>query len=132
MSTANVLRRSLHFAAVGLVGDLIAWPVWWYTRGLARVASTLVMVIRAEARRLNLRVWLVNLWSPMYGQSDWQGRAISVVMRLIVLVFRLLVLTIWSLGLLLLLASWVLLPPVILWQISTQLIGIGGWGQVYD
>ena len=130
MTSGGVVQRSIRFVAIGLVGDLIAWPVWWYTRGLIRVARALVTVIRTEARRLSLRVWLANLWSPMYGQSDWQGRAISVVMRLMVLVFRLLVLMLWSLGLSLLLVAWVLLPPVILWQISLQLIGIGGWGGI--
>ncbi len=130
MVHASVVSSSLRFVALDLVGDFITWPVWWYTAGIRGVMDYLIRSVRAEAARLSLRVWLANLLQPMFGQSDWQGRAISVVMRLIVLMFRLTVLAVWLAGLSLLLLVWLLLPPAVLYQIAANLWAIPPWGEL--
>lgn len=128
MAHTSVVRSSLRFVAFDLVGDLITWPLWWYTVGVRGVLEYLIRQVRAEARRLSLRVWLANLFEPMFGQSDWQGLTISVVVRLIVLVFRVVVLAVWLIGLSALLLGWLLLPLAALYQIAVNLWAIPRWG----
>lgn len=44
--------------------------------------------IASYAKSLALRVWIKNLFVPMYGMYDWQSRLISFFMRLAQIVFR--------------------------------------------
>ncbi len=132
MVHTSVVRSSLRFVVLDLVGDFITWPLWWYTAGVRGVLDFLIRQVRTEVSRLNLRVWLANLFEPMFGQSDWQGRAISVVMRLVVLGFRVIVLAVWLIGLSLLLLLWLLLPLAALYQIAVNLWGIPQWVEPID
>lgn len=73
---------------IDLVGSVAWFPVWWYTTGLQRVIESSVNAIRYRVRSYALRVWIRNFFVPMYGQYDWTGRLISLLMRFVVLVFR--------------------------------------------
>lgn len=128
MPATGVVRSSLRFVTIDLVGDLVTWPLWWYTAGVRGVLDFLIRQVRIEAARLSLRVWLANLFEPMFGQADWQGRAISVAVRMIVLVFRVIVLAVWLVGLSLLLVIWLLLPVAAFYQIAVNLWAISQWG----
>lgn len=75
-----------------LFGDLlgsVAWfPVWWYTKGLSGVIQKVGAALRYRARAYAFAIWLKNLFVPMYGQRDLAGRAVSVFMRMVVLIGR--------------------------------------------
>jgi hypothetical protein len=116
------------FAQVGhalllAVLDAITFPWWWYTRGLKRVLGWGGRTLKGWERAVGLRLWLKNLFVPMFGQTDWQGRIISFFMRLAVLFGRTLQVVFGSLAVLLILAIYLMLPPFVLWQIVLALLG---------
>jgi hypothetical protein len=75
-----------------LFGDLlgsVGWfPVWWYTQGLGLVLRKIDVALRYRARSYAFSIWVRNLLVPMYGQSDLMGRAVSIFMRIVVLIGR--------------------------------------------
>ena len=75
------------------------------------------------AASLSLKIWLKNLFVPMYGQYDLAGRIISFVLRIVVLFYRLVLFVIWVFVLLAMLCVWLFGPLVILWYIVFQLFG---------
>jgi hypothetical protein len=66
--------------------------------------------LAATFASLSLGVWLKNIFVPMYGQRDWESRLISVFMRSVQIVFRSLGLFIWSVGILVVCALYLLAP----------------------
>ncbi len=88
-------KKNMQIAAKGftgvvnaLVGDVVRFPVWWYTAGIVHTGSTLANAVRYYARSLGIAVWIRNIFVPMYGQNDWQSRIISVFMRSAQIVVR--------------------------------------------
>ncbi len=86
---------------------------WWYSEGLARLFEWVQQRLSYRWRALAFRFWASHLLQPMYGQSDIAGRMISVVMRFLVLIWRVFVLA----GALLLYAfalmAWFFLPAIV-------------------
>jgi hypothetical protein len=72
---------------------------------------------------LALFVWIKNIFTPMYGQYDWQGRLISLFMRIVQIIFRGFVMLICVGIAVALLIIWIILPPFVVWQIFYQIIG---------
>lgn len=64
-----------------LVRDVIAFPVWWYTEGAVYVLEQGLLWLRKQRVQLAIGLWMKNLFVPMYGQYDWQGRIMSVLIR---------------------------------------------------
>lgn len=71
-----------------LVGEVIRFPVWWYTSGVVHTVRSLFDVWEGYGRSLAIGVWMKNILVPMYGQYSIQGRIISVFMRLVQIFFR--------------------------------------------
>lgn len=76
------------FLIVDLFGSVAWFPVWWYTKGLGRVLLWVRRALQYRASSYAFRIWIKNLFVPMYGQHDWTGRLVSVFMRVVVLVGR--------------------------------------------
>lgn len=110
---------SLYFVntAFDFIREILYFPLWWYSRGLLRVYKAVLRSINNEAKNLALKIWMANLFTPMYGQYDWQGRIISFVLRIVILIGRLAVLIIWIIINLILFLIYILLPLIIVWQI---------------
>lgn len=72
----------------GVASDIILFPVWWYSRGLLLVWRWSWQTLQDYAEYFALRIWIQNLFVPMFGQYDWQSRLISVVMRIVQIVGR--------------------------------------------
>lgn len=79
-----------------LIGDVVRFPLWWYTTGVVYTATTLTNGVRYYARSLGIAVWIRNIFVPMYGQHDWQSRIISVFMRSAQIFFRGFGVCIWT------------------------------------
>lgn len=77
------------------IGDLVLFPLWWYTKGLVRTLRGIGRAIAERQQSLALLLWIANLFRPMYGQSDWQGSIISFVFRILILIWRLVFFFIW-------------------------------------
>ncbi|MBI4138934.1 hypothetical protein HY479_02175 [Candidatus Uhrbacteria bacterium] len=102
------------YVFLDLVGSIFWFPVWWYTKGLARVASLLIRWLRERSRQYGLKIWIKNFFVPMYGQYDIYGRLISVFMRTVILIGRSIALLVEALIYVIGLAIWLALPAVAL------------------
>ncbi|MBI1908195.1 hypothetical protein HYS28_02130 [Candidatus Uhrbacteria bacterium] len=95
-----------------VVVDALRFPAWWYTSGIVHTARSLVDVWRGYARMLAITVWMKNLFVPMYGQYNIQGRIISVFMRGVQIVFRGIALVVLAWVLVVLFVVYIALPVV--------------------
>lgn len=106
------------------VYDVVTFPVWWYSRGLREVFFILGRSLKHANESLGVMLWLTNLFTPMYGQRDWQGRIISFCMRCVQLVARGCVFALYSAALFVLLLLWIAAPPLAVYGIVHSVLGI--------
>lgn len=106
----------------GLVAQIAYFPAWWYSRGLLRFLKYLKNFLVERERSLALLVWIKNISIPMYGQYDWQGRLISFFMRLFQIIARGIVMLFWLVAAFAIFCLWIILPPLILYEIYFQII----------
>lgn len=102
---------------MSLILDLIYFPVWWYTEGFKKRWVFVIKQIKIGYRNLALKILLLNLFKPMYGEYSWQGRIISFFARLIMLLWRTLEMLIWIILVFSLLIIWVIAPILVIRQI---------------
>lgn len=99
--------------------DFIYFPIWWYSAGLLDLAKRLGRFLKQQEESLAFSIWLKNIFVPMYGQSDFAGRVISFVIRLVQVIYRGVALLIIALLSLLLMVFYLALPALIwlaIWQ----------------
>jgi hypothetical protein len=84
----NLFFTAIKIISIEWIGDVLYFPLWWYSKGLKKVGLWYAYTIRDIENRLGVWIWLKNLFVPMYGQQDWQGRLISVFMRIIQIIAR--------------------------------------------
>lgn len=72
------------------------FPIWWYSKGVIRWYALWYGGVIFIFKRSGVSVWIKNWLVPMFGQSDWQGRLISFVMRTIQIIIRFFALLIFS------------------------------------
>ncbi len=111
---------------VDLLGSIAWFPVWWYTKGLAIIARKAVTAMKYRSQAYAFRIWVRNFFVPMFGQADIWGRIISVFMRFVVLIGRLIAYAVeaavYSAGIVL----WLLAPPVtLLLGLQSGVFGFG-------
>jgi hypothetical protein len=120
MKASEKTQYSISFLVRELVFDVVRFPAWWYTRGLAKVGKIWLREERVVLERLSLKIWLRNMFTPMYGDYTKSGRIISFFLRIIVLFWRMIELVVWSVFFGVLLLLWVSLPPLITYAIIQQ------------
>lgn len=106
---------------LGLVFDVIYFPVWWYSRGTIQVIKGLGNMIANEEKSLALFVWVKNLFRPMYGVRGWDGYLVSFAVRLVQIIVRSIALVVWMVIALVLLIAWLVFPILVISQIFYQL-----------
>ncbi len=107
--------------------DLLYFPLWWYTSGAVASARWCVRLVASGNGHFAPGLWLANIFVPMYGQYDIEGRFISFFMRLFQVLARGLALFIWILICFILFLAWLALPVVVFygfWSIKTSTYGI--------
>lgn len=109
MSTFSL---ALKYFFIDLIGGVLRWPLWWYTKGLQLRFAWAVNSITNYGRMLALGVWIKNIFVPMFGQRDWQSRLISVFMRIVNIVGRSIALFFWTLIVIFLVGVYLVLPIV--------------------
>ena len=110
-----ILNRLLVEAAL----DILYFPIWWYTRGAGHAVLWCVNLLRNGNSSLGPGIWLRNIFVPMFGQYDWQGRIISFFMRLVNVIGRGFALVLWGFFCTLLFVFWLALPIIMVWSIFT-------------
>lgn len=68
--------------------DIVYFPLWWYSFGFFRFLKILGSFLKERWLIIGAGVWLKNLFTPMYGQSDIASRLISFFIRLFQIIFR--------------------------------------------
>lgn len=120
--TNNIVATSIKYVIVDLIGDFLYWPIWWYSKGLYQtIFYSLNQIIHLE-EMLGLRIWVKNLFTPMFGQYDIEGRLISFFMRLVQIIFRTIALVVGSLLWLLPIGLWIISPLIVVYQIVNNFI----------
>lgn len=105
-----------------IIGEVLYFPIWWYSVGFVRQVKNVFNIWRGEEEALGFSVWAKNIFTPMYGQYDWAGRLISFFVRLVQVIFRGAVLLIFLALALLALLIWLALPLIILFALVWQII----------
>lgn len=110
---------------VDLLGSIVWYPVWWYTKGLQKVVRAVLHQLEYRSRSYAFAIWIRNFFVPMYGQYDWSGRLISVFMRFFVILGRCIAITVEALvyaaGILL----WIIVPPfAVFFAIRSGFLGV--------
>lgn len=105
-----------------LITDVLVFPVWWYTRGFWQWGKALLKFVRDREKGVMLLVWVKNIFRPMYGQTDWQGKLISFAVRLVQIVFRGFLMSCWIMLALLLFLAWPILPLFVIYEIIFQFL----------
>jgi len=93
--------------------DILYFPIWWYTGGLWHALLFCVDVLKEGNRNFAPGLWLQNIFVPMYGQYDWQGRIISFFMRAAQILARTVGLIIWLFVCIIFFLVWLVLPIVV-------------------
>jgi hypothetical protein len=118
MQTNSLSKATLRFLFHGFILDFFYFPIWWYTKGIVVVGKFFLdMVVRHE-KYLGVRIWFKNLFVPMFGQYDWQGRIVSFFVRFANLLARGCAMLIWSVVVLALYILWILLPAIAVYKIG--------------
>jgi hypothetical protein len=102
--------------------DIFYAPVWWYSRGIVYWGKKCISWLRSGNETLAPELWLKNLFVPMFGQYDWQGRIISFLMRFVQVIFRSLCLGIWGIMCVIVFLSWIFIPPVVMYEFLSALV----------
>ena len=123
MRSQNIALLVFKTLFIDTIKDLIRFPIWWYTKGLARTWLSFIFSVRNAEMRLGVSVWVKNITRPMFGQYDIWGRIISVIIRIFQIIFRSIALVLWVMVSLLRVVLWIVLPVVIVSQIFYQITG---------
>jgi hypothetical protein len=121
MYRENLALKSGKFIFTELFIDVGMFPIWWYTTGLKKAFFRMLNTVAQGNQELGLSVWLKNIFKPMYGQYDWQGRLVSFVMRLAQIFFRSILLVFWIIFSVIIFLFWLVLPAFIIFQIILNL-----------
>ncbi|KKQ56525.1 MAG: hypothetical protein US74_C0014G0002 [Parcubacteria group bacterium GW2011_GWA2_38_13] len=113
----NLGYLTAKFIIVDVIGDILYWPIWWYSRGLKKLVLYIYHEIVYFESRIGLKMWLSNLFKPMYGQRDWQGRLISFFMRFVVLIYKTIRFILWIFLLFIIFFAWILIIPFCVYQL---------------
>lgn len=115
---------SIRFFFKDFLGDFVAFPLWWYSRGTVQVIQFILEHAGRMAQTLSLKIWVKNLFVPMYAQYDIAGRLISFVLRIVVLIYRFIKFVVWLAILLVLLGLWLFGPLAVLYYLLYQIFGV--------
>jgi len=89
--------------------------------GLLMIIQKNVIFIQDRQKSLSVLIWLKNIFKPMYGQTDLQGRLISFMVRVVQIIFRTIFLLFYIVVSFLVILLWIILPFLIFYEIIYQI-----------
>lgn len=114
--------RALVFVFRELLGEVLYFPVWWYSHGLAATSRTLLSRWFGFSNRLSIPILARTMGRPMYGDYTRSGRIISFFFRLLLLTTRLIIFGIWTVVLFLSLLVWIVTPIISAAMLVRQIV----------
>jgi hypothetical protein len=103
------------------IRTILYFPFWWYSKGFLKVLKGSGSFIIDFEQTLGLGIWVKNLFVPMFGQTDFAGRMISVFLRLFQIIWKCLVLVVIIILTLIFVIVWLALPIFIIYEIVINL-----------
>ncbi len=100
---------------------LIYFPIWWYSVGLKKSFAFALDWFKMGNTYLAPGLWLKNIFVPMYGQRDFQGRLTSFFIRFVNVIIRGLGLLFWLVLSILVFMVWPALPVVFFYMFFISL-----------
>lgn len=107
--------------ALEFVLDLVYFPLWWYTGGVKHAGKFCIGLIQDANMIMAPGLWLKNMFVPMFGQTDLQGRLMSIFMRFVNFVGRSIGLLIWSIVVLFIFILWLVFPLFVVYMMINSL-----------
>ncbi|NQU77487.1 hypothetical protein HQ544_02205 [Candidatus Falkowbacteria bacterium] len=117
----SVFIFTIKYLAVDILLDFLLFPLWWYSHGLIKASQRFVRHLRYGLQITGLKIWLLNMFNPMFGEISWQGRLISFFMRLIFLIVKIISFILWFIFSLVVFLLWLALPLLIIYMVFQQL-----------
>lgn len=107
--------------ALDFVLDILYFPLWWYSSGAKRTLLGCFHQIQAINQNLAPGLWLRNIFVPMFGQYDWQGRIMSFFMRLVNVIARTIALGVSIIFVISFFFLWLAFPPFVIYMLVASL-----------
>lgn len=104
--------------------DVMYFPLWWYFGGAKLVGIKCIHLFQDTNMSLAPLLWLKNIFVPMFGQTDWQGRLTSIFMRFVNIIGRSIALIFATFFIVCLFFVWLLIPPFVLYMIGISLFSL--------
>lgn len=89
--------------------------------GLLLVIKKNLQFLRDKQKSLGVLIWIKNIFRPMYGQTDWQGRLISLFIRIVQIIFRSVFLLFFAVMSLVFVLTWIAFPFFVFYEIVFQI-----------
>lgn len=120
----NAVALGARYFVVDLFGGIAKFPFWWYSNGLVKMAQLVIGSVKGYAAMLSVRVWIKNIFVPMYGERDIQGRIISFFIRVVQILVRSFALFVFCLLSTLLFLLYLALPLFVLAELLYHGFGV--------
>jgi hypothetical protein len=117
MKSQNTILLSAKFVAKDVIGDLLYWPVWWYSVGFVSFIRKRILSLKNFEEDMGLTIWIVNWTKPMFSQYDIAGRIISFIFRTFGIFYKMVAVMFYFLAQVIMIFLWVLLPPFFVWRL---------------
>jgi len=96
---------------------VLYFPLWWYSKGLLKAIEGSINFVKDFEQTLGFKIWVKNLFVPMFGQRDIPGRLISFFLRIFQILWKGIALLIFITLAFLYIIFWLILPLFIIYQI---------------
>lgn len=117
----NILTQASKLLILDYITEILYFPVWWYGAGLKNALNFFIRGVMEADRFTGFSLLLRNIFKPMFAQYDKQGRIISFVMRLVLIIYKGLTLILLVIFYLVTLVFWLGLPILVVWGLSYNL-----------
>lgn len=120
-----MVNATLKFIFIDLIGDIIKFPFWWFSKGIKKSAINFAKSISNMRDSLGIGIWIKNLFKPMFGVRDWQGKIISFIVRVAQIIARSIFFFVFIILRFAIFILWIALPVLIIFQIVNILTSYG-------
>ncbi len=81
-----------YFFIITVFKQIITFPAWWYTQGLALLVVHFYRAQFIQMRDLAILSWIRHLFTPMFHDYTFVGRILSFIFRIFIISGKLIVL----------------------------------------
>lgn len=107
--------------AIDFLLHIVYFPLWWYTVGVKKAGIYCLDLLLAGNEYLAPDVWIRNIFVPMFGQTDWQGRLVSFFIRFVNIILRAVAFILWAGVVVAIFAIWLVWPLFVVYLIYALL-----------